>query len=442
MGTGDRLLDIPCNVCGDRSSGKHYGIYSCDGCSGFFKRSIHSNREYTCKAQGAMKGRCPIDKTHRNQCRACRLTKCFQASMNRDAVQHERGPRKPKPHSVLSDKHHQQQSPVVAQISPQLSPHPGTPIHHEAPRIDLTRTHLLSHHRRLRCDQRPVPYPRTVSLVQKPSEDSPSPAPRNLPPPPPAGNGLYHTATVTLGSQPPLLHNLISAEKCQEFVWGTGLQPEGEGSLDQSEAETSHSPVGLSPTWEVLQETTARLLFMSVRWVRCLGPFQTLSKEDQLLLLQQAWTQLFLLHLAQWSISWDITGLFEGEQVRERLPPDAESRLELATIQKIMCRFRQLSLDGGECGCLKAIVLFTPETTGLRDVQSVELLQDQAQCILGDYIRSRYPQQPMRFGRLLLLLPHLRAVKSTTVELLFFRETIGEIPITNLLDKMYQRYYT
>jgi len=28
---GDRLLDILCDVCGDRSSGKHYGIYSCDG---------------------------------------------------------------------------------------------------------------------------------------------------------------------------------------------------------------------------------------------------------------------------------------------------------------------------------------------------------------------------------------------------------------------------
>ncbi|KAG8225434.1 hypothetical protein J437_LFUL004434 [Ladona fulva] len=84
LAEGDRLLDIPCKVCGDRSSGKHYGIYSCDGCSGFFKRSIHRSRVYTCKAAGDLKGRCPIDKTHRNQCRACRLKKCFEAAMNKD----------------------------------------------------------------------------------------------------------------------------------------------------------------------------------------------------------------------------------------------------------------------------------------------------------------------------------------------------------------------
>lgn len=54
------------------------------GCSGFFKRSIHRNRVYTCKAAGELKGRCPVDKTHRNQCRACRLAKCFQSAMNKD----------------------------------------------------------------------------------------------------------------------------------------------------------------------------------------------------------------------------------------------------------------------------------------------------------------------------------------------------------------------
>lgn len=81
--------------------------------------------------------------------------------------------------------------------------------------------------------------------------------------------------------------------------------------------------------------------------------------------------------------------------------------------------------------------LFTIETAGLCDVQPVEMLQDQAQCILGDYVRTRYPRQPTRFGRLLLLVPSLRAIRSLTVELLFFKETIGEIPITQLLGDMY-----
>ncbi|EFO93757.1 CRE-NHR-67 protein [Caenorhabditis remanei] len=88
------LLDVPCRVCQDHSSGKHYGIFSCDGCAGFFKRSIRRHRQYVCKNKGNFdEGRCIVDKTHRNQCRACRLRKCLEIGMNKDAVQHERGPR-------------------------------------------------------------------------------------------------------------------------------------------------------------------------------------------------------------------------------------------------------------------------------------------------------------------------------------------------------------
>lgn len=82
-----------------------------------------------------------------------------------------------------------------------------------------------------------------------------------------------------------------------------------------------------------LQETTARLLFMAVRWVRCLAPFQTLSKQDQLLLLQESWKELFLLHLAQWSVPWDLSSLLGCNQARERLPQDIHTATEIKTIQ-------------------------------------------------------------------------------------------------------------
>ncbi|VEL09671.1 unnamed protein product [Protopolystoma xenopodis] len=48
------------------------------------KRSIRRNRQYGCKARGAPGNMCRIDKSHRNQCRACRLKKCLEAGMNKD----------------------------------------------------------------------------------------------------------------------------------------------------------------------------------------------------------------------------------------------------------------------------------------------------------------------------------------------------------------------
>ncbi|XP_065497334.1 hepatocyte nuclear factor 4-beta-like isoform X2 [Caloenas nicobarica] len=75
-----------CSICGDRATGKHYGASSCDGCKGFFRRSVRKNHIYSCR----FSRQCVIDKDKRNQCRYCRLKKCFRAGMKKEAVQNER----------------------------------------------------------------------------------------------------------------------------------------------------------------------------------------------------------------------------------------------------------------------------------------------------------------------------------------------------------------
>ncbi|XP_055006851.1 hepatocyte nuclear factor 4-gamma isoform X2 [Boleophthalmus pectinirostris] len=75
-----------CAICGDKATGKHYGASSCDGCKGFFRRSIRKSHIYTCR----FNRQCIVDKDKRNQCRFCRLNKCFRAGMKKEAVQNER----------------------------------------------------------------------------------------------------------------------------------------------------------------------------------------------------------------------------------------------------------------------------------------------------------------------------------------------------------------
>lgn len=79
-----------CKVCGDESSGFHYGVDSCEGCKGFFRRCITQGMSHKC----ANEEKCEITPFTRNSCQYCRLKKCFAVGMSREASRLGRRPKR------------------------------------------------------------------------------------------------------------------------------------------------------------------------------------------------------------------------------------------------------------------------------------------------------------------------------------------------------------
>lgn len=74
--------------------------------------------------------------------------------------------------------------------------------------------------------------------------------------------------------------------------------------------------------------------------------------------------------MAQWSVTFDLVSptLSGGPSYLNRVlahhkTSEPAMSADLQYIQEIMRRFRQLSPDGTECSCLKAIILFKPGTS-------------------------------------------------------------------------------
>lgn len=121
-------------------------------------------------------------------------------------------------------------------------------------------------------------------------------------------------------------------------------------------------------SWDTASEITARLLFMTIKWIKSLPTFHSLTRSDQLNLLSDNWKDLFLLNVAQY-MTYDYDSLNIAECLSyldkavsscNKFKPTAETQNEIKSIEKLMKRFLELSPDLTEYSCLKAIVLFKP----------------------------------------------------------------------------------
>ncbi|KAJ8714439.1 hypothetical protein PYW07_002664 [Mythimna separata] len=334
----DKGQNVECVVCGDKSSGKHYGQFTCEGCKSFFKRSVRRNLTYSCRGNR----NCPIDQHHRNQCQYCRLRKCLKMGMRREAVQRGRVP---------------PTQPAGLALPGQYALANGDP---------------------------------SAGLNSHP----------------------YLSSYISL---------LLRAEPYPTSRYGQCVQPANVMGIDN------------------ICELAARLLFSAVEWARNIPFFPELQVTDQVALLRLVWSELFVLNASQCSMPLHVAPLLAAAGLHAS--PMAADRVvafmdHIRIFQEQVEKLKALHVDSAEYSCLKAIVLFTTDACGLSDVPHIESLQEKSQCALEEYCRSQYPNQPTRFGKLLLRLPSLRTVSSQVIEQLFFVRLVGKTPIETLIRDM------
>uniref|UniRef100_A0A8B9QWL6 Retinoic acid receptor RXR n=1 Tax=Anas platyrhynchos TaxID=8839 RepID=A0A8B9QWL6_ANAPL len=296
-----------CAICGDRSSGKHYGVYSCEGCKGFFKRTVRKDLTYTCRDNKD----CLIDKRQRNRCQYCRYQKCLAMGMKREAVQEER--------------------------------------------------------------QR--------------GKD------RNE-------------------------NEILEAELAVEPKTETYIEPN-------------------DPVTNICQAADKQL-FTLVEWAKRIPHFSELPLDDQVILLRAGWNELLIASFSHRSIAVkDGILLATGLHVHRNSAHSAGvGAIFDRVLTELVSKMRDMQMDKTELGCLRAIVLFNPDSKGLSNPAEVEALREKVYASLEAYCKHKYPDQPGRFAKLLLRLPALRSIGLKCLEHLFFFKLIGDTPIDTFLMEM------
>ncbi|XP_005374539.1 PREDICTED: nuclear receptor subfamily 2 group C member 1 isoform X2 [Chinchilla lanigera] len=478
----NKVFDL-CVVCGDKASGRHYGAVTCEGCKGFFKRSIRKNLVYSCRGSKD----CIINKHHRNRCQYCRLQRCIAFGMKQDSVQCERKPiemsREKSSNCAASTEkiyiRKDLRSPLAAtptfvtdsetaRSAGLLDPGLFVNIHPSGVKAESAM--LVTPEKAESCQGDLSTLASVVtSLANLGKTEELSQNSNDVPVMESLNNGSTslgecHQEMQTSGDVSRAFDTLAKAlnpgessscHRSEEGMEGGGHLTVGEASTSYAEKEgpllsDSHVAFRLtmpSPTPEYLNvhyigESASRLLFLSMHWALSIPSFQALGQENSISLVKAYWNELFTLGLAQcWQVMNVATILatfvncLHGSLQQDKMSPERRKLLmeHIFKLQEFCNSMVKLCIDGYEYAYLKAIVLFSPDHPGLENMEQIEKFQEKAYVEFQDYITRTYPDDTYRLSRLLLRLPALRLMNATITEELFFKGLIGNVRIDSVI---------
>lgn len=477
-----KLVVEYCVVCGDKASGRHYGAVSCEGCKGFFKRSIRKNLVYTCRGSGE----CVINKHHRNRCQYCRLQRCMALGMKQDSVQCERKPVEVSREKSVNCAASTEKIYIRKNLCSPLAATPTFVTDKETARS----TSLLESNMLLNIQ---LPFPKLENTILVPaSPERDDPCQGDLSTLANVVTSLAHLNKAramqdgetdmmgmeTLSNADSSMTDLQGDEQTASEITrafdtlAKALNP-GDGSAgDSLEAQMqlmsgdqtgpvvelegpllsdSHVPFKLMmplPMPEYLNvnyicESASRLLFLSMHWARSIPAFQALAGQDNdINLMKACWNELFALGLAQCSNVMNVATILaaiinhlQTSLQEEKLSPERVKLVmeHIWRMQEFCNGMSKLTPDSYVYAYLKAIVLFSPDHPGIDNTLQIERFQEKAYMELQDYVTKTYPEDTYRLSKLLLRLPALRLMSAAVTEELFFAGLIGNVQIDSII---------
>ncbi|XP_067089152.1 nuclear receptor subfamily 4 group A member 1 [Osmerus mordax] len=332
-----------CAVCGDNASCQHYGVRTCEGCKGFFKRTVQKNAKYVCLANKD----CPVDKRRRNRCQFCRFQKCLVVGMVKEVV----------------------------------------------------RTDSLKG-RRGRLPSKP----KTVS------ESASTPPPVNI---------ITSLVRAHIDSNPAI--GKLDYSKYQETVASLSEKE------DASDIQQFYDL--LSSTMDVIR-----------KWAETIPGFTAFCPEDQELLLESAFVELFILRLAYRSSPEKNKLIFCNGVVLHRMQCVRGFGDWIDSIMDFSQSLHRMNLDVSSFSCLAALVIIT-DRHGLKEPKRVEEFQNRLITCLRDHVTGSGSEQgrpqPNYLSRLLGKLPELRTLCTQGLQRIFYLKLEDLVPPPPIVDKIF-----
>uniref|UniRef100_A0A665WTB0 RAR-related orphan receptor C a n=1 Tax=Echeneis naucrates TaxID=173247 RepID=A0A665WTB0_ECHNA len=389
---------IPCKICGDKSSGIHYGVITCEGCKGFFRRSQQSNAVYSCPRQKD----CLIDRMSRNRCQHCRLQKCLAVGMSRDAVKFGRMSKKQRDslyaevqkHRLQQQQQQLQQSPQVVSPSPAepepLSPHYGlsssglTELSDELEGYSV-RVHFVLHKQ---ADSRGRAGAFYLDIQLSPDQSGLDI--NGIKPEPlcdySSGNGLFPYRSC---SNEDTIVSRSHLETCQYL--GEELQQMSWQSFVQEEVETYQSKVMLM--WQLCAVKITEAIQYVVEFAKRIDGFMELCQNDQIVLLKAGSLEVVFIRMCRLFDSQKNAVYFDGKFAG----PDVFRALGCDDLISSVFDFAQslcsLHLTEDELALFSAFVLLSADRSWLQDKLQVEKLQQKTQLALQHVLQKNQREE-------------------------------------------------